>query len=116
MLTYSIWPGNYGLVIPKQLRELLAAAGWQKHDIQDYVYRRARVKRRDWAGVGKATIVNRGRRTGPGILRLARPGGPAGGCRRRAGGRLWRARAALVGVQGAGGDRAGHAAGRRIGV
>jgi hypothetical protein len=22
MLTYSIWPGNYGIVIPKQLRDL----------------------------------------------------------------------------------------------
>jgi len=87
MLTYSIWPGNYGLVIPKQLRELLAAAGWQKHDIQDYVYRRARVKRRDWAGVGKAAIVNRGggpdqefcALRAPEDLLVVAAGGPAGG-------------------------------------
>jgi len=36
MLTYSIWPGNYAIVIPKQLRELFVAAGWQKQDIRDY--------------------------------------------------------------------------------
>lgn len=87
MLTYSIWPGNYGLVIPKQLRELLAAAGWQKHDIREYVYRRARVKRIDWAGVGKANIVNRGggpeqefcALRSPEDLLIVAAGGPAGG-------------------------------------
>ena len=41
MLTYSIWPGNYGLVVPKQLRELLVVAGWQKKDIRDQ-YRQSR--------------------------------------------------------------------------
>jgi hypothetical protein len=87
MLTYSIWPGNYGLVIPKQLRELLVAAGWQKKDIQEYVYRRARVKRGDWASVGKATIVNRGggpdqefhALRAPDDLLIVAAGGPAGG-------------------------------------
>src|SRR5262245_44918015 len=59
MLTYSIWAGNYAIVIPKQLRELLVAAGWQKQDIREYVFRSARVKRGDWAKVGKANIVNR---------------------------------------------------------
>jgi hypothetical protein len=28
MLTYSIWAGSYALVISKQLREILVAAGW----------------------------------------------------------------------------------------
>ena len=87
MLTYSIWPGNYGLVIPKQLRELLVAAGWQKKDIQEYVYRRARVKRGAWASVGKATIVNRGggpdqefhALRAPDDLLIVAAGGPAGG-------------------------------------
>src|SRR3989454_10864100 len=60
MLTYSIWPGNYTLVIPKQLRDLFVAAGWHKHDIREYVYRSARVLRRDWATVGKGNIVARG--------------------------------------------------------
>src|SRR5499427_6594176 len=63
MLTYSVWSGNYALIIPKQLRELLVAAGWHKRDIREYMYRSARVWRRDWATVGKANIVHR--RGGP---------------------------------------------------
>src|SRR2546426_5234072 len=59
MLTYSIWPGNYTLVIPKQLRELIVAAGWQKKDIREYIYRSARVLRREWARVGKKNVVAR---------------------------------------------------------
>ncbi|MBI3969627.1 MAG: hypothetical protein HY329_28625 [Chloroflexi bacterium] len=57
MLTYSIWAGNYALVIPRQLFEVIASAGWQKRDIRDFVYRSARVRRRDWATVGKANIA-----------------------------------------------------------
>src|SRR2546427_2302760 len=56
MLTYSIWPGNYALVLPKQLRELIVAAGWQKKDIREYIYRSARVLRREWARVGKKNV------------------------------------------------------------
>jgi len=63
MLTYSVWSGNYALIIPKQLRELLVAAGWYKHDIREYICRSARVLRHDWATVGKAKIVHR--RGGP---------------------------------------------------
>jgi hypothetical protein len=87
MLTYSVWPGNYALIIPKQLRELLVAAGWHKQDVRDYVYRSARVLRRDWAAVGKANIVHR--RGGPNEvftalrspddLLVVAAGGPAGG-------------------------------------
>jgi hypothetical protein len=87
MLTYSVWSGSYALVIPKQLRELLVAAGWQKQDIRDYIYRSARVFRRDWATVGKANIVHR--RGGPdqeftalrspADLLVVAAGGPAGG-------------------------------------
>ena len=87
MLTYSIWPGNYGLVVPKQLRELLVVAGWQKKDIREYIYRRARVKRSDWASVGKTNIVNRGggpeqefsALRSPDDLLIVAAGGPAGG-------------------------------------
>lgn len=87
MLTYSVWSGNYALVMPKQLRELLVAAGWQKRDIREYIYRSARVFRRDWATVGKANIVQRSGgpnqeftalRT-PDDLLVVAAGGPAGG-------------------------------------
>jgi len=87
MLTYSVWSGNYALVIPKQLRELIVAAGWQKHDIRDYVYRTARVLRRDWASVGKANVVQRSggphqeftALRAPEDLLVVAAGGPAGG-------------------------------------
>ena len=87
MLTYSIWAGNYALIIPKQLRDLLAAAGWQKRDIQEYIYRSARVVRRDWATVGKKQIVNLGKGAdqrfsalrSPDDLLVIAAGGPAGG-------------------------------------
>lgn len=87
MLTYSVWSGNYALIVPKQLRELLVAAGWHKQDIRDYIYRSARVLRRAWAAVGKANIVHR--RGGPNEeftalrspddLLVVAAGGPAGG-------------------------------------
>ena len=87
MLTYSIWAGNYALIIPKQLRELIAAAGWQKKDIREYVYRSARVVRRDWTTVGKRQIVNMGKGADQKFTALRSPddllviaaGGPAGG-------------------------------------
>ena len=87
MLTYSIWAGNYALIIPKQLRDLIAAAGWQKRDIQEYVSRSARVVRRDWATVGKQQIVNLGKGAdqrfsalrAPDDLLVVAAGGPAGG-------------------------------------
>jgi hypothetical protein len=87
MLTYSIWAGNYAIVIPKQLRELLVAAGWQKKDIRDYVFRSARVRRKDWARVGKGALVARGKGPeqeftalrSPDDLLVVAAGGPAGG-------------------------------------
>ncbi|PYM64230.1 MAG: hypothetical protein DMD79_06870 [Candidatus Rokuibacteriota bacterium] len=57
MLTYSIWAGPYVLVIPKQLRDLFVAAGWQKRDVREYVHRAARVRREDWRRVGKSRLV-----------------------------------------------------------
>ena len=87
MLTYSVWSGSYALIIPKQLRELLVGAGWQKQDVRAYIYRAARVFRRDWATVGKANIVH-GRGgpdqeftalRSPDDLLVVAAGGPAGG-------------------------------------
>ncbi len=86
MLTYSIWEGNYAIVMPKQHREIFSAAGWAKRDIREYVYEVARVKRGEWRAVGKAAVagrkdedkVYRALRTPDDLLVIA-AGGPAGG-------------------------------------
>ena len=59
MLTYSIWSGNYAMVIPKQFRDVIVVAGWAEQDIQDFIFRHTRLLRRAWATVGKRTIVDR---------------------------------------------------------
>ena len=85
MRHYSIHPGNYAIVIPKQLREHLVAAGWGKAEIARFVHERARIHRREWADVGKATIVReRGDSIYPAMetadqLLVVAAGGPAGG-------------------------------------
>lgn len=86
MLNYSIWSGNYAIVIGKQLRDVLTEAGWQKRDIREHLFRTARVHRRDWEAVGKAALV-RDRDPEQEFCALASPddllvvaaGGPAGG-------------------------------------
>ncbi len=82
---YSIYGGNYAIVIPKQLREHIQAAGWTKRDIAEFVHERARVRRGEWAEVGKGAIV-RGRADkvhtaldSPEHLLVVAAGGPAGG-------------------------------------
>ena len=86
MLTYSIWAGNYALIIAKQQRDLLGAAGWGKRDVRDYVFERARVARREWRTVGKGAIVARDNEDriyaalrAPDDLLVVAAGGPAGG-------------------------------------
>ena len=86
MCGYSIWPGNYVVVIPPQLRDLLAAAGWQKTDVRNHVWRRARVKRSDWRAWGKGALVDRGdpdeefaALESPDDLLVVAAGGSAGG-------------------------------------
>jgi hypothetical protein len=86
MLTYSIWEGNYAYVIPKQHREIFAAAGWTKQDIREYTFEAAFVKRSEWRTVGKAAVagrkdeekVYRALRSPDDLLVIA-AGGPAGG-------------------------------------
>src|SRR5215470_15826900 len=86
MLTYSIWAGNYALVMAPQQREILAAAGWSKADVRACVFERARVTRGEWRGVGKAAVAGR-RDEGqvytalrsPDDLLVVAAGGPAGG-------------------------------------
>lgn len=86
MLTYSIWEGNYALVVPSQHRQVFAAAGWSKSDIRGYVFETARVKRREWRAVGKAAVAGRKDEDreycalrGPDDLLVVAAGGPAGG-------------------------------------
>ncbi len=85
MAHYSIWAGNYAIVVPPQLREHFDAAGWSKADIRAYVFEHARMKRSEWASVGKANAVGeKGDReylalTKPEDLLVIAAGGPAGG-------------------------------------
>jgi hypothetical protein len=86
MLTYSIWAGNYALVIGKQQRDTIAAAGWSKADIREYVFESARVRRADWRTVGKSAIAPRQDEAqvytalrSPDDLLVVAAGGPAGG-------------------------------------
>ena len=84
-LHYSIYGGNYAIVIPKQLREPIQAAGWTKRDIAEFLYERARVRRSEWADVGKGAVVrDRGETIhtaleSPDHLLVVAAGGPAGG-------------------------------------
>jgi hypothetical protein len=85
LLTYSIWPGNYAIVIGRQHREVLQAAGWSKRDVREYVHERARVTRGEWRGVGKGAVVG-GKADNvhtalrsPDDLLVVAAGGPAGG-------------------------------------
>jgi len=85
MRHYSIWPGNYAIVIPTQLREHLQDAGWSKTDVASFIFERARIYRREWAEVGKGLVVrDRGDTLyaaleSPEQLLVIAAGGPAGG-------------------------------------
>lgn len=57
MRHYSIWPGNYAIVIPPQLRAHFESAGWSKADIRRTVHRKARIQRREWSDCGKGAVV-----------------------------------------------------------
>ena len=86
MLTYSIWEGNYAIVVPKQHRQIFAAAQWTKQNIRDYVFDKAHVQRREWRSVGKAAVAGRKDEAriyralrSPDDLLVIAAGGPAGG-------------------------------------
>ena len=82
---YSIYPGNYAIVVPPQLRTHFQNAGWSRRDIQEYVFENARIYRREWADVGKGNVVGkRGDQEYPALpdpehLLIIAAGGPAGG-------------------------------------
>ena len=86
MLCYSIWAGNYVLVLPRQPRQVFTAAGWSKRDIREYVFQEARVVRRQWRDVGKAAPAALGDEepvyaalSTPDDLLVIAAGGPVGG-------------------------------------
>ena len=86
MLHYSIWPGNYALVLPPQLRAVFHAAGWSKADVRRFVFDHAVVRRGDWEAVGKGAVVSDANRdrihralNHPDDLLVISAGGDAGG-------------------------------------
>lgn len=85
MRHYSIWPGNYAIVIPPQLRTHFDKAGWSKADIRTHVHRHARIRRQEWADCGKGAVVGaKGDKEyaalpDPDHLLIVAAGGPAGG-------------------------------------
>ncbi len=85
MRHYSIWPGNYAIVVPPQLRAHFVAAGWSKADIRGYVHEHARIRRGEWAEVGKGAVVGESADReyaalpAPDHLLVLAAGGPAGG-------------------------------------
>jgi hypothetical protein len=86
MLTYSIWEGNYAIIIPRQHRQVFGAAAWSKQNIRDYIFEVAHVLRRQWRTVGKTAVAGRRdedrtyRALGsPDDLLVVAAGGPAGG-------------------------------------
>jgi hypothetical protein len=86
MLTYSIWAGNYAIIVPKQHRDVLTAAGFSKKDVRERLYETARVQRREWRTVGKAAVAGRKDEDetytafrSPDDVLVVAAGGPAGG-------------------------------------
>jgi hypothetical protein len=86
MLHYSIWAGNYVLVVPPQARRVFHAAGWSKADLREYVFEHARVSRWEWERVGKGAVVSDANRenrhdalNGPEDLLVVSAGGDGGG-------------------------------------
>ena len=81
MRQYSIWPGHYAIIVPRQLREHLAAEGFSRADVGRRLYERARIQRREWTEVGQGPSGSGPRRQG--ISSIARPRTPAPGRGRR---------------------------------
>jgi hypothetical protein len=74
------------VVVPKQLRDTLHAAGVGKADIRRYLHEHAWVRRRDWAAVGKGQVVGEAKADrvyralpSPEHCLVVAAGGPAGG-------------------------------------
>ncbi|MFZ1215702.1 MAG: hypothetical protein WAO13_20280 [Pseudolabrys sp.] len=94
---YSIYGGNYAIVIPKQLRDHIEAAGWTKHDIAEFLFERARIRRKEWADVGKVGNRARSPRKNSHRTRIARPSFSGSCWRTRR--RIWCRHSALDGYK-----------------
>ena len=69
MRHYSIWPGNWAIVVPPQLRAHFDAAGWGKANIRSYMFEMARERGdQEYAALES-----------PDDLLVIAAGGPAGG-------------------------------------
>ncbi len=85
MRNYSIWSGNYVVVMPPQHREHMRNAGWGRKEIAHYLFEKARIKRSEWSTVGKGSVIRDKGDTEycalptPEHLLLVAAGGPAGG-------------------------------------
>jgi hypothetical protein len=85
MLTYSIWSGNYAIVVAKQHRDAIVAAGWSKQDVREHVFESARIRRGEWRTAGRSAVVGADEDRvytalrSPGDLLVVAAGGPAGG-------------------------------------
>lgn len=86
LLHYSIWAGDYVVVIPPQLRAVFHDAGWSKADVRRFLHEAACVRRAEWEGVGKSAVVSEANRerayravASPEDLMVLAAGGDAGG-------------------------------------
>ena len=102
MRHYSIWPGNYAIVVPPQLRAHFERAGWSKADVREVLHGKARVRRSEWRDCGKGSVVGERGEREYAALRVA--GRRARRRRGRPGGRLRRGDPALVRQQEPRGD------------
>ena len=105
MLTYSIWAGNYALVVPQQHRQIIARgrveqAGHPRVRVRARPRHAPRVADRGQGGGGRPRKDEDARLHGAALAR--RPAGDRG---RRAGGRIRRDHAAVVRLEVAGRHR-----------
>jgi hypothetical protein len=85
MRNYSIWSGNYVVIMAPQHREHMRVVGWGRKEITNYLFEKARIKRSEWLTVGKGSEVRDKGDTeycalpSPEHLLLVAAGGPARG-------------------------------------
>ena len=82
---YSIWSGNYAIVIPKQHRDHLEKAGWTRDQISQYLLRKQKSRDRNGLKLARALSSEAKEKKeysalhSPEHLLIVAAGGPAGG-------------------------------------